>query len=217
MDYIKKLFPFIKPYKKYAYLNIFFNVLYALFGTLSFVSLMPMLKVLLKSAERIMVKPDKANYDGILEYGQYLEDSLNYFITQKIEANGQYNVLLLMISIVLITFLLKNIAGYFSSFFLAFLRNGVLKDVRNALYYKTITLPISYFTEKRKGDIIARISNDVNEIQNSMLAFLELIVREPLTVLFTIIVMFTISINLTIFVFIFIPVAGLVISKVGKS
>jgi len=178
---------------------------------------MPMLKVLLKSAERIMVKPDKANYDGILEYGQYLEDSLNYFITQKIEANGQYNVLLLMISIVLITFLLKNIAGYFSNFFLAFLRNGVLKDVRNALYYKTITLPISYFTEKRKGDIIARISNDVNEIQNSMLAFLELIVREPLTVLFTIIVMFTISINLTIFVFIFIPVAGLVISKVGKS
>ncbi|OEK07603.1 antibiotic ABC transporter ATP-binding protein [Flavivirga aquatica] len=217
MDYLKKLSRFIIPYKKYAFLNIFFNILYALFGTLSFVSLMPMLKVLLNTAERIREKPNKIKYDGILEYGNYLEDSLNYFITQKIETDGQYSVLILMICVVLSTFLLKNAAGYFSNFFLAYLRNGILKDIRNELYEKTVELPISYFSEKRKGDIIARISTDVNEIQNSLLAILELLVREPLTIIFTIIVMFTISVNLTIFVFIFIPVSGLIISWVGKS
>lgn len=217
MDYIKKLARFIIPYKKYAYLNIFFNVLYALFGTLSFVSLMPMLKVLLKTSERILEKPLKENYDGLLAYGDYLNDSLNYFITAKVEADGQYQVLILMIVIVLSTFLLKNISGYFSNFFLAYLRNGILKDIRNELYQKTVELPIAYFTEKRKGDIIARVSTDVNEIQNSLLAILELLVREPLTIIFTIIVMFTISIKLTIFVFVFIPISGLIISRVGKS
>jgi subfamily B ATP-binding cassette protein MsbA len=217
MDYIKKLSRFILPYKRYAFLNIFFNILYALFGTLSFVSLMPMLKVLLKTAEPIPEKPLKSNYDGILEYGNYLEDSLNFFITQKIETDGQYNVLILMIFVVLSTFLLKNAAGYFSNFFLAYLRNGILKDIRNELYEKTLDLPISYFSEKRKGDIIARISTDVNEIQNSLLAILELLVREPLTIVFTIIVMFTISLKLTIFVFIFIPISGVIISWVGKS
>jgi subfamily B ATP-binding cassette protein MsbA len=217
MDYIKKLSRFIVPYKKYAFLNIFFNVLYALFGTLSFVSLMPMLKVLLKTAKPIAKKPLSSNYDGILDYSDFLEDSLNFFITQKIEADGQYSVLTLMICIVLTTFLLKNAAGYFSNFFLAYLRNGILKDIRNELYKKTVSLPISYFSEKRKGDIIARISTDVNEIQNSLLAILELLVREPLTIIFTIVVMFTISLKLTIFVFIFIPVSGIVISWVGKS
>ncbi|WP_179339605.1 ABC transporter ATP-binding protein [Winogradskyella ludwigii] len=217
MDYIKKLSRFIVPYKKYAYLNIFFNILYALFGTLSFVSLMPMLRVLLKTAEPIAIKPLKANYDGILEYKDYLEDSLNFFITQKIEADGQYSVLIIMICFVIATFLLKNAAGYFSNFFLAYLRNGILKDIRNELYNKTVSLPLSYFSEKRKGDIIARISGDVNEIQNSLLAILELLVREPLTIIFTIVVMFTISIKLTIFVFIFIPISGIIISRIGKS
>ncbi len=176
-----------------------------------------MLKVLLKTAEPISKKPLRTDYDGILEYGNYLEDSLNFFITQKIEADGQYSVLLLMICVVLMTFLLKNAAGYFSNFFLAYLRNGILKDIRNELYEKTVELPISYFSEKRKGDIIARISADVNEIQNSLLAILELLVREPLTIVFTIIVMFTISLKLTIFVFVFIPISGMIISWVGKS
>lgn len=217
MDYIKKLSRFILPYKKYAFLNIFFNVLYALFGTLSFVSLMPMLRVLLKTAEPIMIKPKGSDYDGILEYSSYLEDSLNYFITQKIEQEGQYYVLIIMICVVLATFLLKNAAGYFSNYFLTYLRNGILKDIRNELYTKTVDLPVSYFSEKRKGDIISRISADVNEIQNSLLAILELLVREPLTIIFTIIVMFTISLDLTIFVFIFIPISGIIISWVGKS
>jgi subfamily B ATP-binding cassette protein MsbA len=217
MDYIKKLSHYIIPYKKYAYLNVFFNVLYALFGTLSFVSLMPMLKVLLKTSKPITEAPVRSSYEGFTAYADYLNDCLNFFITQKVEEDGQYSVLILMIAIVISTFLLKNVAGYFSNFFLAYLRNGILKDIRNKLYHKVTTLPISYFSEKRKGDIIARISGDVNEIQNSLLAILELLVREPLTILFTIIVMFSISAKLTLFVFIFIPISGFIISRVGKS
>ncbi len=178
---------------------------------------MPMLKVLLKTAERITVEPIRKNYVGLQGYGDYLNDYLNFFITQKIEKNGQYEVLIFMICIVISTFLLKNVAGYFSNFFLAYLRNGILKDIRNKLYHKVTTLPISYFSEKRKGDIIARISGDVNEIQNSLLAILELLVREPLTIIFTILFMFSISSKLTIFVFVFIPISGFIISRVGKS
>lgn len=102
-------------------------------------------------------------------------------------------------------------------YFITFLRNGVLKDIRNKMYKKITDLPISYYSEKRKGDVIARITSDVLEIQHSFLSVLELIVREPLTILFTIIVMFLISGKLTLFVFIFIPVAGSLISWIGKS
>ncbi len=217
MDYIKKLSHYIIPYKKYAYLNIFFNVLYALFGTLSFVSLMPMLKVLLKTSKPITEAPIRSNYEGFTAYGDYLNDCLNFFITQKVEQDGQYAVLILMICIVISTFLLKNAAGYFSNFFLAYLRNGILKDIRNKLYHKVTTLPIAYFSEKRKGDIIASISGDVGPIHPQSDRAILFSRGEPLTILFTIIVMFSISTKLTLFVFIFIPVSGFIISRVGKS
>ena len=102
-------------------------------------------------------------------------------------------------------------------FFITFLRNGILRDMRNAMYKKTLELPLAFFSEKRKGDVIARISADVNEVQNSFLSILELIVKEPLTIIFTIIAMLSISVNLTLFVFIFIPVSGYVISLIGKQ
>ena len=217
MDYLKKLSKFILPYKKYALLNVFFNILYALFGTLSFVSLMPMLTVLLGTSKRILLRPIRSNYEGLSGFKDYYSDLFNHLVSVKIESDGQYPVLIFMIALIITTFLLKNAAGYFSNFFLAYLRNGILKDIRNALYDKTIDLPISYFSEKRKGDIIARISTDVNKIQSSLLAILELLVREPLTIVFTIVVMFTISLKLTIFVFVFIPISGAIISRVGKS
>jgi subfamily B ATP-binding cassette protein MsbA len=102
-------------------------------------------------------------------------------------------------------------------FFVTYLRNGVLKDMRNAMYKKTLELPLAFFSEKRKGDVISRISADVNEVQTSFLAILELIVKEPLTIIFTIIAMLIISSKLTLFVFVFIPVSGYIISLIGKQ
>lgn len=213
MKYFRQILIYAKPYKIYGFFNIISNIFYALFGTLAFVSLMPMLKVLFKSAEPISSPP---TYDGITKLGDYIENSINYFITQKINEEGELKALLFMIVIIISTFLLKNIFGYLAMYFITFLRNGVLKDVRNDLYEKTVELPLAYFSEKRKGDIIARISTDVLEIQHSFLSILELIVREPLMILFTVIAMLALSPQLTLFVFIFIPIAGFVISLVGK-
>lgn len=214
MKYFKQILVYAKPYKMYGFFNIISNIFYALFGTLAFVSLMPMLKVLFKSAEPINTSPV---YSGITNLGDYIENSINFFITQKVNNEGELKALLFMIVIIISTFLLKNIFGYLAMYFITYLRNGVLKDVRNDLYEKTVDLPLAYFSEKRKGDIIARISTDVLEIQHSFLSILELIVREPLMILFTIIAMLALSPQLTLFVFIFIPIAGFVISLVGKK
>lgn len=214
MEYIKKIWLFAKPYKKYAYGNIIANIFYALFGSLAFVSLIPMLKVLFDDKKVVNAPPE---YNGILELGDYLEGQLNFFLTEKVADLGEMTVLMYMIAVVIATFLLKNFFGYLAMWFITYLRNGVLKDIRNALYTKTVDLPISFYSEKRKGDTISRITSDVQVIQSSFLSILELVVREPLMILFTIIIMFTLSAKLTLFVFIFIPLSGLIISRIGKS
>ncbi|MBF4473559.1 MULTISPECIES: ABC transporter ATP-binding protein [Flavobacterium] len=214
MSSFKKIVPFIYPYKKYVFLNIFFNVLYALFSTLSFVALAPMLQVLFDKTKKNTVKPV---LNSILEIKEYGENYLSYYITTTKETHDSGYVLSIMVAIIISIFLLKNLADYLAMFFITFLRNGVLRDMRNALYKKTLELPLAFYSEKRKGDVISRISADVNEVQNSFLAILELIVKEPLTIIFTIIAMLFLSPQLTIFVFIFIPISGYIISLIGKQ
>ncbi|MBC5837233.1 ABC transporter ATP-binding protein [Flavobacterium muglaense] len=214
MNNFKRIFSFIIPYKKYAYLNIFFNVLYALFSTLSFMSLIPMMQVLFDQTKRNSIEP---KYTGIWEFKTFAEDYLSYYITTTTDTYGVGHTLSIMVAVIISIFLLKNLSDYLALFFITFLRNGILRDMRNAMYKKTIDLPLAFFSEKRKGDVIARISADVNEVQTSFLSILELAVKEPLTIVFTIIAMLTISVKLTLFVFIFIPVSGYVISLIGKQ
>lgn len=204
---------FAKPYKKYGVLNIFFNILYALFSSLSFLALIPMLDVLFGQKKTVTQLP---NLEKIGNIKDYIFDYLNYWVNIY-AGDDKMKALVLVIGLVISLFLLKNLFNYLAMYFITFLRNGVLKDIRNSLYKKVVELPVSYYTEKRKGDVIARITSDVLEIQHSFLSILELIIREPLTILFTIIVMFGISPELTLFVFIFIPISGLLISRIGKS
>ena len=213
MDYFKKILRFAKPYSRYGYLNIFFNILYALFSALSFAALIPMLDVLFTPEKKVLEKPV---YTGLGHLKDYLQELINYKVTAY-SGDDEMKGLVLVIGLVLILFLLKNFFNYLAMYFITFLRNGVLKDIRNKMYQKVTELPISYYSEKRKGDVIARITSDVLEIQHSFLSVLELIVREPLTILFTILIMFGISAKLTLFVFIFIPIAGMIISRIGKS
>lgn len=210
---IKRIFPYAKPYAKYAYLNVLFNTLYALFSALSFVALIPMLDVLFGNKKQITQAP---TYTNLATLKEYLYDYLAYKISTL--AQGMPVVALgVIIALVLVLFLLKNLFNYLAIININYLRNGVLKDLRNTLYRKIIALPIGYFTEKRKGDLLSRITGDVNEFQHSYLSILELIVREPLTILFTITIMCGISLKLTLFVFVFIPTSGIIISKIGKS
>jgi len=213
MKYFKKLLRYAKPYKIYALLNIVSNIFYAIFSTLAMVSLFPMLKVLFKDTDPVNKKPD---WRGVMEAKDYVENYLNYYITQQVD-DGPQRILLYMVLLVIVMFLIKNIFNYLAMFFITFLRNGVIKDIRNAMYKKCLELPIAYFSEKRKGDTLARITSDVQEIQVSILSILVILVRDPLTILFTITMMFIISWELSIFVFIFLPLTGFIISLVGKS
>jgi len=212
-NYFNRIFKYTIPYKKFFLLNIFANIFYALFGTLSMISLFPMLKVLFNQTESLTTKPV---WIGIGDIANYAESYLNYFVTIK-KAEGSNDVLIFMVSIIIITFLLKNIFNYLSMFFITFLKNGVIKDFRNDIYNKIVKLSMSYYSEKKKGDIVARISSDVLEIDNSFLSVFELIIKEPLMILFTLISMYLISPELTGFVLIFIPLSAFFISIVGKS
>ncbi|TDT45576.1 ATP-binding cassette, subfamily B, MsbA [Maribacter spongiicola] len=214
MNYFKKILRFAKPYKIYAILNIISNIFYALFSTLAMISLFPMLTVLFDKTEEVYSKPKWNGFSDLKDYGT---DYLNYFVTERSKDNDPGEVLMVMVGLIITMFLLKNLFNYLAMYFITFLRNGVLKDLRNELYDKTVELPISYYSEKRKGDTIARITSDVLEIQHSFLSILELIVREPLTIVFTIIAMLAISPKLTLFVFLFLPLSGFLISLIGKS
>ncbi|WP_298898776.1 ABC transporter ATP-binding protein [uncultured Psychroserpens sp.] len=218
MDYFKQILGFARPYKKFAALNIICNIFYALFSALSFIALIPMLDVLFPTdqpceEQEAIVKPV---WTGISNTMDYFKDFMAYRV-DGFAQDDPSKALLLVISLVILLFFLKNIFNYLAMYFITFLRNGVLKDLRNAIFYKITQLPIAFFSEKRKGDTMARISNDVQEIQGSFLSILELIVREPLTIIFTIVMMLLISAKLTLFVFVFIPISGFIISRIGKS
>lgn len=173
-----------------------------------------MLTVLLKQVEPIKEKPI---YESANSIKGFLEDSLNYVINTKIDEHGEVYVLGVMVFVVIVVFFFKNLFGYLANFFITYLRNGVLKDVRDAMYKRILDLNLSFYSEKRKGDTIARITSDVLEVQHSFLSILELFIREPLNIIFAIVSMLFISPKLTLFVFIFIPIAGFIISRIGKS
>ena len=215
MNYLKKILRFAIPYKKYGILNIICNIFYALFSTLSMIAMMPMINVLFGQTDKVLSQPLwDGDYSNLKDY---LVDSFNFTISQRIEIEGEQSALFLIVAIIVVLFLLKNLFSYLSLYFITFLRNGVLKDIRDEMFRKVVNLPISYFSEKRKGDTISRIASDVGEVQMSLLAVLELIIREPLTIIFAIISMLTLSPKLTLFVFVFIPISGFIISFIGKS
>ena len=213
MNYFKQILQFAKPYKKYAVLNIVCNILYALFSTLSFLALIPVIEILFDKTKRITLEPQ---WEGWSNFKDYSVDYFYYNVSQQV-ADNELSALVYICAVVVILFFLKNIFGYLATFFITFLRNGVMRDVRDAIYDKLIELPIAYFSEKRKGDTISRITADVNEVERSFLSILEMVVREPLTIIFTIFAMVVISPELTLFVFIFLPISGIIISRIGKS
>ena len=213
MTYFWKIFRFAKPYSKYMALNIFFNVLYAFFNAFSFLVLMPMLEVLFGENRAVYTKP---SFSSALDFKTYVSDRMSFEVTRYAGEDPQ-RALLLVISLILVTFLLKNLFNYIALFFITFLRNGILKDIRIALYNTITKMSMAHFTEKRKGDLMSRVSNDVTEIQYSFLSIIELLIREPLTIVFALIMMFSISAKLTLFVLLFVPFAGILITRIGKT
>ena len=214
MGYFKDILKYEKKYRKFTVLNILFNILYAVFNVLSVLAFIPVLNILFGTEKKVIIKPI---YEGLTNIGSYLENSFNYFIYQKIIDDGEINVLLFICLLSLSLFFFKNLFRYLASYVITFLRTGIVKDLRDKLYSKIVELPIAYFSEKRKGDIIARMTSDVQEVENSILTSIETIVREPLTVIISITIMLFMSLKLTLFVFILLPVSGFIISSISKK
>jgi len=191
--------------------NIISNLLATLFGLCSIAMVVPFLGILFKTQPMVDVKPVLTySIDGITNY-------FDYFVTQLIKTSGQFSALLFIVGLVLITSLLKNMFTYIALWYLAPIRNGVVKDIRNALFKKIMTLPLSYFSDEKKGDIISKMTTDVTEIEVSIIRSLEMFFRDPITIIIYLIALIAMSPGLTLFVLILLPVAGFMIGRIGKS
>ncbi len=214
MKNFKRFLKYLSPYKKHQALAILFNVLYAVFSSLSMFSLFPMLKVLFGEGEKVYEKP---SFLGFKDFSfSYIEEYLNYFITTSSNEREPLFVLIWMVVFILITFFLKNFFSFMSIVYMTYLNNGILKDLRQDVYNKVLGLPVSFFSGERKGDLMSRMTTDINTIKSSFMSVL-MMIREPLIIVTTLFTMILLSWKLTIFVFLFIPISGILISRLGKS
>lgn len=206
-----KVFRFIYPYKWQAVANVVTNLLGTIFGLFSLLMVIPFLKVLFSNQPVIETKPELAlNVDSITQY-------FNYLISNVVKDHGQARALLLIILLVIITSFLKNLFTYLALWYLAPIRNGVVKDIRNALFSKIMVLPLGYFSDEKKGDIISKMTNDVNEIEVSIIRSLEMFFRDPITIIIYLVSLIIISPGLTLFVLVLLPFAGGIIGRIGKN
>ncbi len=217
---MKKLFSvlkYTKDYKKYTALNILFNVLFSIFSVFSITLAVPFLKLIFESD--ISYYKDLLN-EPLPEFGYNAKyaSALGYHkMAEYILLYGKPTVLMWICFTVFVATFLKNTFRYFAMYFLAPIRNGVVKDLRNKMMNKSLELPLSYFSDERKGDMMSRMTTDVIEIEWSIMQTLELIFREPLVIIISLVMLIIISPYLTLYVFLLLPVAGLVVALVSKS
>ena len=211
-DFIAILRRFVPPYKKYLFLNIFFNILSAFLTLFSFAVIIPILEMLFKVKE--------ATYEFLPWGSASLKDvAINnfYFYTQEAIAHYGPSTTLALLALLLVVMTgLKTGTTFLASYFVIPMRSGIVRDIRNYVFDKMVTLPISFFTSERKGDVMARMSGDVGEIENSIMASLDMMFKNPIMIIVCLVMMVTISWQLTLFVLILLPLAGFVMGKVGK-
>jgi subfamily B ATP-binding cassette protein MsbA len=206
-----RILAYARPYSGYALLNILFNLLVIAFSLFSFVMLIPFLNLLFGKEELVQTAPHFTfSSEAILGY-------INYIISQLIIDKGKVQALIFICFFLLTTFFLRNLFRFLSMFFLANVRIGAVKDIRNDLYKKLLILPLSYYTGNKKGDIIARLTTDVQEIDFSIMNYIEMIVRDPVTVLVYYVTLMVMSPQLTLFVTILLPITGYIIGRIGRS
>ncbi len=205
------LLSYVKPYWFNALLNGIFNILGSIFSLFSLAMVIPFLGILFGTQEPVRESlPLEFSVNSI-------QHNFNYFLTLQIDKNGPASALLLVSIIVILTSFLKNSSIFVANYFMAPIRNGVIQDIRNKLYNKILQLPLSFFSNEKKGDIITRMSNDVQEVEWSIMSSIEMIFRDPITILIYVITLLFMSYELTIFALILLPISGLVIGKVGKN
>jgi len=208
---------FLPPYKKYVFLTIFLNLLSTVFSLFSFLAIVPVLKILF-GIESSVTQYITWNWsDSFRTIFNALKNNISWYIENFIATHGPQTALLLIGIFLIVMTLLKTGSAYFSSYFVIPIRTGVLRDLRNQLYNKVLSLPIGYYTEEKKGDLMSRMTSDVSEVENSIINSLNFIFKNPITILVYLIVLFAMSWQLTIFVLILLPFSGFLIGKIGSK
>ncbi|WP_313374970.1 ABC transporter transmembrane domain-containing protein [Chishuiella sp.] len=216
MSLYKRAFAYAKPYKSSFVTAILFNLLYALFNVIALAFMMPILSVLFgEDKQDIIVKPIYSGKLGDLK--DFFSNYSAYYMNELSHTEGPVYVLAISCIVFIVAFLFRNIFSFLSETCLVDLRSGVTKDLRVDIHNKIIELPVAYFTEKRKGDMINRISSDVNEVESNILNSIVEIVRSPIMIIVFVVVLFTVSYQLTIFAILVFPIMGTIISLIGKS
>lgn len=212
-EFFKILRRFVPPYKKYLILNIFFNILAAFLTLFSFALIIPILEMLFQVKE--------AHYEYMALGSGTLKDvvvnNFYYYVQEAIADLGQSNTLAILAVMLVVMTLLKTGVTYLSSYCIIPMRSGIVRDIRNYVYDKIVRLPISFFTSERKGDVMARMSGDVAEIESSIMASIDMFFKNPIMIIVCLFTMCMISWQLTVFVLILLPIAGTIMGRVGKK
>ena len=211
MHYFFRILKYIKPYLPFALLNILFNILSVLFSLVSLTMVIPFLGILFETQEKVY-NPQPLSFNA-----EAIKDNFYAIISSIVDEKGKIEALLFICILVLVTFFFRNLFRYLSLYFLTPIRNGVVHDLRIDLHKKVISLPLPFFTEKRKGDITARMTSDLVEIEWSIMSSLEMIFKDPLNIIIYLATLIFISPQLTTFVILLLPVTGIIIGVIGRS
>ncbi len=217
MNIISLLHRFIPPYRWQVAANLFFNVLSTILSLFSFATIIPVLQILFGLSEAEVVYMPLSSAATMQEMLNVLKNNLYYFLQAQIDTNGAQHVLLLLGACLVLLTGFKCLTAWLANYFMVPIRTGVLRDLRAQLYKKVVSLPIGFFTEERKGDVMSRMTNDVNEVEASIMSTLDMLFKDPIMILVYLITLFTISWQLTLFVLILLPIAGFLIGRIGRS
>jgi len=217
-DFLKVLRRYLPPYKKTIVLNVIFNFLGALFGIFQFITIIPVLRILFNPPSEIgQYVPVTFSLSDFGEMQDALVHNFNTFITKITMEHGASSALIYVGGFLVTMVVFKTGFSYLGSFFMVYIRNGVVRDIRNQIFRKSIALPLGFFSEERKGDIISRMTGDVNEVELSIMNSLDMFFKNPIIILVSVVTMIIMSWQLTLFVFILFPFAGFIIGRIGKS
>lgn len=208
---------FVPPYKRYVIWVFILNLLSTIFSLFSFATIIPILQILFGMQTKSHLFMDWSQYTSMSELVDITKNNLFFYIEQMIVVSGAATTLLYLGLFLVIMTVLKTGTTYLASSSLVPVRTGVLRDLRNQIYAKIIDLPIGYFSEERKGDIMSRMTSDVGEIEASIMSSLETIFKNPIMIVIYMIVLFSLSWQLTLFVLLLLPFSGFLIGKIGRS
>ncbi len=217
MHIIRLLSRFIPPYKWKVALNFLFNLLSTIFSLFSFATIIPALQLLFGISEAQAVYTPLTEGMALSEITNAVKGNVYFYLQQMMELQGAGYVLFVLGLFLILTTFLKCLSAWLANFYMVPIRTGVLRDLRTMLYNKVVSLPIGFFTEEKKGDVMSRMTNDVNEVEASIMATLDIIFKNPLMIIIYLTTLFFLSWQLTVFVLILLPLVGLLIGRIGRS